>query len=293
MGMRMVALLCFALAGWLVFPGLTGKRKAVDAEPVAAVGATGAMVPIRESRDSDVSARRTGRKEFEAERKRGLSEREVRWIVEDLQAAGFTSEGVGAETTEEYFALRKSRERWYLDTLAMGLGLTGEQKFQAAETLRELGNAEYEEFRKYAGSLKIFEVEGRPMAIVSGDKVGRFTLVGRWMDSSEYHPQNLCKLGEEQLEVSRSSEDREGYSTRDFGTDVRYTDLVDPFGDQYIEIADAGKIFPLSMAQVDGIRAARGKDFLAEVRYLTRSQLMTLLLFNPSVAKKISERLKD
>lgn len=99
---------------------------------------------------------------------------------------------------------------------------------------------------------------------------------------------------------------RPGSATLDYGTKEKYENLDDPFAQEYDLIPPSGKVFPLSMEQVDRIRGANtihSKQLgitvtgrmgpLTYVKLLTAPQLMTLLLSKPEMAEELMKELGE
>lgn len=301
------AVLALGVAFWL---RPDGEKKA----GLAAEG-SGPRVTKAHSRESDAGERRTKnpREEFEAARKRGLTEEEVRWIVEDFMELGIDSDGISAGTQEGYYQLRMKRQAWLIDALVSGFGLSDEQKKQAAARLRDIGEKDYKEFEDYLAEIKTIEVEGKAIRIIDGSKVWKLTDAEHWLTDDQCLPWNLCELDEAQKEMIGlriEGEEwiwpRPGSETVDFGTKETYENLDDPFTNQSSFITEAGKIFPLSMEQVDRIRGGNSlssekfgitvtgrRGLLLYVRGLSTPQLMTLLLLRPDMAVHLRRELGE
>ena len=280
--------------------------------------------PYPRDRDPRMEKRaKDPREEFEAARKRGLTEEEVRWVVEDFVAMNLNPKSPDRtadleDAREEW----KRREQWYLDTLVSGFGLSEEQKKQAAARLRELGEREFSGYQEFLVNRESLIGQS------SGEGgVDRWTLMeifgaDGWFGDDASAPWNLCDLDEEQKKIIgyADGEGRWGWisggkMTKDFGTDERYENLDDQQTSLNGFINPAGRFFPLSIDQVDRIRSAnvihvdqlnqggRIIEIDPEIRLVSRlgilpyakllsePQLRTYLLFRPDMAVHLSEEL--
>ena len=283
--------------------------------------------PYPRDRDPRMEKRaKDPREELEAARKRGMTEEEVRRVVEDFL-------GIGLPVTSELFApvqelleRRRLQQRWYLDTLVEGFELTGEQKKVAKTNLRKAlleDHPAYEQAGKSGEAITIYYTTGNPFLSVKdpslpeGEAIEitpatRMLDVSLWLGLGKLAPWNLCELDDGQRAISWFGSENAGLSgspmgarTRDSGTDERYEDLEDPFAENLLTFTAAGAIFPLSMGQVDRIRAAsktyrasqgggvKRPGLIDEVKCLTEPQLRTLLLFEPETAGKVMKELGE
>lgn len=319
----LAAWLCVALALGLVFWWRT------DGEKKAEVAAEGNSPRVTKSypRERVATERRTksSREEFEAARKRGLTEAEVRGVVEEFIAMNLNPKSPDKtadpeDAREEW----KRREQWYLDTLVSGFGLTGQQKKQAAARLRELGERDFKNYQEFLANR--MSPAKKPE---SGGKLPFWLLMeilgpDGWFQYHACAPWNLCDLDEEQKKMIGYSDGEGqwgsisgGKMTKDFGTDERYENLDDQQTSQNGFINPAGRFFPLSMDQVDRIRSAnvihvdhlnRGDrtikidpritlvsrlGILPYAKFLSGPQLRTYLLFRPDMAENLMKELGE
>ena len=280
--------------------------------------------PYPRDRDPRMEKRaKDPREEFEAARKRGLTEEEVRWVVEDFVAMNLNPKSPDRtadleDAREEW----KRREQWYLDTLVSGFGLSEEQKKQAAGRLRELGEKEFSGYQEFlANRESLIEQASRE------GKIARWALLENlgtygWFLGESRSPWNLCDLDEEQKKITGYADGEGkwvwipgGEMTNDFGTDERYENLDDQQTSQNGFINPAGWIYPLSMGQVDRIRSANvvhvdhvnqgdrvigikpeiklvsRLGILPYAKLLSEPQLRTYLLLRPEMAVHLSEEL--
>lgn len=268
------------------------------------------------SRDYDLRGDLTGKTEhpreaFEAARKRGMTAREVKWVVEDFEAMTLSTKDLGSAPEHEYYEIRKRGQQWYLDTLVSGFGLSGGQKSRAAERLRKLGEKGFEDFQKSIAGNKPFEIDGKAFRVVGAWNIRKLTDAGNWLSGEGHAPWNLCELDEAQAGMVGFKDGegqwewlKEGSTTLDYGSEDRYTDLTSPSSEYGAFMSSAGRVFPLSMEQVDRIRnnpvvpsphdvSFNGsKSLLILAENLAPSQLKTLLLINPGMAGQLLEELE-
>ena len=283
--------------------------------------------PYERDRDSRMEKlTKNPREEFEAARNRGLTEEEVRWVVEDFLGTGISAMPELVAPVQELLERRRVQQRWYLDTLVDGFWLTGEQKEIAKLRLGAALSEDQEAYLKAerdGETITIYQTAGNPILSVDSpflpgiEAVGitpaaRMLDVSLWLGLGRLAPWDLCDLDEAQREISRFDPGRaeQGASprvatTKDAGTDEHYEDLDDPFEENSVKFMAAGSIFPLSMGQVDRIRAAsntyrvsqgggvKRPGLIDEVKCLTSSQLKTLLLFRPEMADELMKELED
>lgn len=185
------------LAGWQsVQTTLAGRKAAASKLPPLRTRSSERPLLRREDTAGDPVAN------YLARAKRGMTEREVRWMVEDFEAAGL-DRTVG-ELPDFLSAIRrrKNAEDWYLAALREGFSLTPEQSEKAGNQLHSL-------FEQDLRSLSIFE---KPLALET-PTVGDSTLAderiseafGRFIEwpleffhHSAFAPWNLTQLSEEQ-----------------------------------------------------------------------------------------------
>jgi hypothetical protein len=124
-------------------------------------------------------------------------------------------------------------------------------------------------------------------------------------------PWDLCELNESQKEMLGFKNDEgewtwvDGERTLDFGTTENYADLENPFAVHGNIMATAGKVFPLSMWQVEHLGEFEDESVsphtpisktggsLDRAKFLTKPQLKTLLLLRPETAKELTNELGE
>ena len=119
--------------------------------------------------------------------KKGMTEREVRWIIEDFQKAGL-AQGLGNSTPEEFIRQRKVQHAWYLDLLAEGLRLDHEQRRTASGKLAGLLEEAGTDFQKRLSeqtSEPAEQDDGRAQ-VVGGEVIGRSIDAEQWLTDERY-----------------------------------------------------------------------------------------------------------
>jgi hypothetical protein len=302
--------LCAALALGLVFwLRSDGDKKG----GVAGEGnAPRVTKPYPRERDARETRTKNPREEFEAARKRGMTEEEVRGIVEEFMRTGIGKIDLSNALEKELLDHRKAENSWYLKTLVQGFGLTPDQEREAAQELHKSRVLAYSIFLgTMIQAAATIDIEAVPNdEIIDPDPFS--DEVANWISVLGYRPWDLCELDVGQKEIIGLKNDgeewiwpRPGSETWDFGTEEKYVDLDDPFSEHKISVAHAGYVFPLSMDQVDHIHAAnKPRDhtltdedgnllLLNEIKVLTPLQLRTLLLVQPSFAKNLMKELGE
>ena len=288
-----------------------GERKGVSSTPGERMRPTKPYPREREERGVRL---KNPREEFEAARKRGLTEEEVRGIVKkfaDLKIDSYTAVEAGEEN---YRSRRENQQEWYLELLSSGLDFSVAQKETAKAKLRILALEDFSACKDRFAGLEIFgRVPSLAERKILNYGAARSKLTGEalvipavWLRDEKYRPSNLCELTEAQNEIGwdNYTEEIDGFGmsvihTKDYGTGRRY-EFRDDFSSVYVWIArDAGRIFPLSMDQIDRMRTYEESFLqspradgdlslvLGQVKYLSSQQLMTLLLFQPSVSETL------
>jgi len=128
---------------------------------------------------------------YMARAKRGMTDQEIGWMIEDFQTAELDS--LPADSSKEaYEAFYKRQRAWYALALREALGLTGEQQNEADTNLEQITD------------LKIIAKE-----IALGSPGRETTLDGavasaspQWIFNSAAAPWNLCKLTEAQADLT-------------------------------------------------------------------------------------------
>lgn len=129
---------------------------------------------------------------FTARLAKGLTEREIGWIIEDFLTAKLNLV-VRAGTADEYIAQRLTQDRWYLRALVEAWSLTPEQSSQASAKLSELFDQAKAEFIKETSAPKSFEVDGKWYTLMTSEPMNRFIETSRRLQDPEgkFLPTNL------------------------------------------------------------------------------------------------------
>ena len=249
----------------------------------------------------------------------GFGEGGLRGIVVDFFTLEISTKWSEETTVEEYAKLGDKAREWYRETLASGFGLTRNQEVEVAGKIREFRKTDLKDFKEELASFRTFierweavDAEARPtvysLDLESGPSIQEG--FGLWRDY--YLLRNLCVLDEVQKEMIGCIGEKGKWTwvdgterTLDYGTTESYGDLSDPFADGDSILYEAGKIFPLSMGQVDRLgpfhdeavsphtpKAING-EYLEQAKFLTAPQLKTLLLFDPEMAGRLIKELAE
>ena len=101
------------------------------------------------------------REDFDAARNRGLTEQEVRWIIEDFMNLGIDNGTIALGSAKDYYKTRIRRHEWLLDALTSGFALSAEQEGQASASLKAHGERDLAEFVEYVAGTKVSKLTGR------------------------------------------------------------------------------------------------------------------------------------
>jgi hypothetical protein len=233
---------------------------------------------------------------------KGMTEQEVRWVIEDFQNAGL-DQGLSSASAEGFIRLRKAQHAWYLDLLADGLRLDSEQRRMAKEKLAGLleeAEAGFEKDLSEQASEPI-EQNGRRVQVVDGAVISRLIDSKQWLTDEGYAPWELCELTEEQKRVTYlgyliyyPEESRPWFSPDGFGrtdpTDEHEGNIGDFSTGHAPDIGEASAIFPFySLQGFIGGPEEEGR-LVSLGRQATRchpDQLKTLLLVKPEIASRL------
>lgn len=251
------------------------------------------------------------REVFETARKRGLTDLEVRWIVEDFHELGYSELKRKGGKLNEFRGFRSRAWQWYSDLLAEGFGFTGEQERRVSKRLQEMSGNDFSTQLKVFANLMPDPSQDVRITPENMELMGILLGTGVWLRWQKYEAWELCELSDDQMEIGWGKIARLGQSwsaggerTKDFGTDEFDNNLGNYFHEAYKVLSNAGTVFPLSMEQVERMRNVEAPDATAEsedkaepafldmVKFLTAPQLMTLLLFQPEMAGQLLEDLE-
>jgi hypothetical protein len=238
--------------------------------------------------------------DYVARCEKGMTDREIRWMLEDFRNAGLDQVAFNEQSTDEaLLAYRAAQNRWYRETLIDGLRLNREQSDQVAKRLIERLDqlkAAFKRNREEDGT-------GQRSAFASS----RIDLIFSpyWLMGAEDHevpnystflPWDLCSLTAQQekitwkkeyLEVAESDSSPE-FSDHSLFKHTRPMDSAAGLHEIWL-IADA--VFPLLKSQTIAPEQANAvtsrEAMLANLRQLHQAQLKIILLVVPTLAEEI------
>lgn len=246
-----------------------------------------------------------------ARAKRGMTDQEIRWMVEDFQASGLDPLPT-ASSKEAYEALHKRQRAWYAMTLDGVLGLTKEQQAEVLNNLRKIAD------RQIVAKQIVIGNPDRE-TLLEGAIVTSFP---QWLSDEAAAPWNLCTLTDAQASLTVQKlvgkEAQDPFAPK---SDARPTwgELVlsppvvqDPLSGNPITVPAEGTsgspsrnaalpgtgVFPLTPDQPTvalsllGDRTLPG-DLLQQARILQPSQLRMALLLRPGTAGELSRLLEN
>lgn len=259
--------------------------------------------------------------EFDAARKRGLAEEEVRWVVEDFLETVSYEDKPGQPLETVLRDVWKKRLAVYFHALEDGFNLSQDQIWTlkskvpvlaghyVARTLLLASVDEAWEIKMLGEVGSASEKNSSPTNLKQIEMILRHPMS---LSDERIRPWNLIALSENQKQMIGYQDDAGEWiwvdglqRTLDFRTMESYGDLSDPFADGAGVMGTAGVVFPLSMWQVERLgeyedeavsphtpKTKSGGE-LDRVKFLTRPQLKTLLLFNPEMAGKLMNELGE
>ena len=295
-----------------------------DGEDSSGIAAEGKVPRVTKPypRERDARERRTKnpRDEFEAARKRGLTEEEVRRVVEEYIESVAWEDQSDLPLEKVLHILGEKRVDVYLNALIEGLNLSQYQISAVQAKLPALANHHVSRSLLLASVDKAWEssVPAEEDDVSSKDTTLTRLEQMKAVATSPLHltdggrPWDLVGLSETQKEMLGYYDENGqwtwvdgGGRTFDFGTTESYADLSDPFADGATVMDTAGKVFPLSMWQVERLGDFENESVsphspktksggkLDRVMYLTQAQLRTLLLFKPEMAGDLMKELGE
>ncbi len=219
---------------------------------------------------------------------RGLTAREVGWIVADFKCAGLDHLPHNA-TPAGHLAQRWTQQRWYRGALADGLRLSSEQSNQVAAKLAK-------NFELAANRLnQRLDAESMTQLVTASDWLGD--------DGSDFQPWNLCALTPEQEKITQ-------HTIRPNAGSYHLVTLSSPFvssppfhfqkADPPPQFRSASTVFPFTRHQVflgqpnplDTRTDRSAETLIAQVRCLHPAQLKMLLLLQPAMTEQIQQALE-
>jgi hypothetical protein len=305
----MAALILSLVGGWMA--ALVANRPATKHSPSGP--------PVLPTKVSDREPRGTKGEpvdvveDYIARCKKGMTEQEVRWVIEDFQKSGLDWNPRSAPP-EEFIRQRKAQQRWYLDLLTDGLRLDPDQRRMAQEKLAAFFDEAVADFQsklseKGSGAS---EQEGALHLLENGGTTKQLVEAGSWLADEKYAPWELCELTEEQVRLtwfgwidSRRNANPDGLTYEPempwFGdrmieggpSEDGGWELGDfPTGDAPSDIRGAGDIFPFMSGQKFLLGEGDGVGPIdVQAMGCHPAQLKTLLLLAPGIGEKLLEKL--
>ena len=296
--------LILSLAGaWMIFHAASGSRASkVLGPPVLPTKVSDRKPREGQAGPADVV------KDYIARCQKGMTEREVRWVIEDFQKAGL-AQGVRGASSEEFIRQRKAQHTWYLDLLADGLRLDPEQRRAAREKLTGLLEEAVAGFQKDLSeqASEPIEQDGRRLQVVSSEVIAKLINADQWLADERYAPWELCDLTKEQLSVTwrpilagmkkNDSTEAEAGGWLDVpATSVIFEEGKEPvipdslfpagFREFTAYLKDAGSVFPVAAVPIPA-GPVHEPPLIKELRGYHPSQLKTLLLLQPELAEDV------
>ena len=307
-------LLCILICILLIWERQPGAKSSEDGSPVTK--------PYQRVHDPNMEKRtKNPREDFEAARKRGMTEEEVRLVVKEyFQAIAFEDQP-GRPVEMILNEAMEKRLDLYFDALEEGFNLTKEQVSEIRGKLPGLVA------QQVNGRLLLVEVErawestgpdedesrvhAKPSALTRLEKIEIFVKDPTLVFYDELYPWKISVLNESQQQMIGYQDEAGEWMwvdgserTLDYGITDCYADLNYPFEEDVRVMDAAGEVFPLSMWQVERMgdfedesvsphtpRMISGSD-LDRVKLLSRPQLKTLLLLNPEIAGRLKKDLE-
>ena len=201
---------------------------------------------------------------------KGITDREIGWIIEDFQMAGLDFDWQNPRTTvADLVTLRTSQHRWYREALVDALRLSPEQSAQVAAKLDELLDKAKADFMRARETLYIEdETDGTASPFVNPDEWLRNDDPFNGSISLSFQPWNLCQLMPEQQDILSNTEQSESSTSGFLGWNTSPLPKVESH--------------PLK----DPISAPGVKEQIAHIRALHPAQLKMILLHKPALASQ-------
>ncbi|MFD0892893.1 hypothetical protein KBB96_15835 [Luteolibacter ambystomatis] len=223
-----------------------------------------------------------------ARAKRGMTDQEINWMIEDFHKRGLDKDLV-PDTVEHYQSLRQRQAAWYLQALAEGFSLSPSQKSEAAARLRRWRLQGDEEYAAKAN-------EPDPITnneLKVGDRAADYAFASQWLFIGDHaDPSVLCDLTPEQKRLTY--QDMPSGIYRNYAHDLAADQWIMPPNatlepkSSPVAVPD---IFPLMPSQLVPPGQRSGGE-LAQARRLQPAQLRIILLFHREIAAWLSDSLE-
>ncbi len=233
---------------------------------------------------------------------KGLTDREIGWIIEDFRNTGLALVNFTDRTTdEEIMVYRTAQQRWYHGALKDGLRLTADQSSEAAQKLDEILRKVSAEFWKDRQTVSATRSIGF-------DSRFDYLLSHAWLflaydpeSPSEFRfmPWEICSLTTEQSQITRRKAFEQLHaaspipSSENSATPELILKSKTPFDDTLelpYQFALVDAIFPYLKSQ-SFLSDDASDDLLENIRRLHPAQFKLMLLFHPEVAQEIQTAL--
>lgn len=241
-----------------------------------------------------------------ARSKRGMTDNEIRWVIEDFQALGLDQQEHGLN------GIRRTKEQqWYLQAMSKALQLSEQQRAQAKARMDALLEEDVKTFEK-----GIAGVGGNPNGVRISDETPIMPAAGAtvWLFKDAYAPWNLCDLTPEQDRLTmhrwRDAESKTSTETPESAdSEMRAwtripTARLDPSSGKLIETDENDpyglgsykfyRIVPTWMSMLDAFPFipeqkphGQGLTGLDQARGLQAPQFRLALLMNPSASTSL------
>ncbi len=250
--------------------------------------------------------------------KRGMTDQEIRWMIEDFQMAGLDEEEHSLKGI-----LRAKQQLWYLEALTEALQLSPEQRTHAKAQMDAMRLAEFELLEKEFEEEAAKYPNSHPDVRTALEST-YLALAGKanWLENDGYAPWNLCELSGQQAQLTmkkwassdegrpelisdpfaQTEEDKHAWINLSENwaqdpltgnlTELLLQNEVDPFiiREAYyhrglLMVSDA---FPLTSDQP---LSNHLRDLLAQARLVQPAQLRMALLLNNDLASALLEQL--
>lgn len=127
---------------------------------------------------------------------KGLTDREIGWILDDFQTAGLDG-GLRVAPQEAYLTQRRAQDRWYRDALVEAWSLTPEQSAQVTGKLAELYDQAKADFiEALAAGPQPVKVNDQWLIVTSSEPIHRLIDANRRLQDTKgrFLPWNLCEM---------------------------------------------------------------------------------------------------
>lgn len=236
--------------------------------------------------------------DYATRRAKGLTDREIGWIVEDFQSAGLDL-GIRAASKEAYFAQRKAQDRWYQAALIEAWSLNPEQSAQVAAKLAELNDQAKADFIEAlnAGPQPI-EINGQWFILTSAEPIHRLIDANARLQGTAgaFLPWNLCKMApglrpdqsDKKIDIKITGAPGEPYRGMELAEPVH---TISPAATSLITV-DQFLPQPAAPTKEESIQVMPAEgDILAQLRKLHPAEVKLLLLIDPEKSREIRNAL--